>query len=121
MRANGIKRGLSPRALEALKAYRWPGNVRELQMVIRRAAVLATSELIEPRDLPLQPAKASPASGELPDGLTLEALEDRYIRQVLAHCKGHRARAAARLGISVKTLYNKIGPERPREKDGPSR
>jgi DNA-binding NtrC family response regulator len=121
MRLNGIKRGLSPRALEALKAYRWPGNVRELQMVIRRAAVLATSELIEPRDLPLQPAKASPASGELPDGLTLEALEDRYIRQVLAHCKGHRARAAARLGISVKTLYNKIGPERPREKDGPSR
>ena len=116
MRNHGIKRGLSPKALEALKAYRWPGNVRELQMVIRRAAALATGELIEPRDLPLQPAKPSTSSrGELPEGLTLDQLERRYIRQVLAQCKGHRARAAGRLGISVKTLYNKIGPERPRD------
>jgi DNA-binding NtrC family response regulator len=49
---HAIKRGLSPRALEVLKAYAWPGNVRELQMVIRRAGVLATTDLIEPRDLP---------------------------------------------------------------------
>jgi DNA-binding NtrC family response regulator len=46
-----IKRGISVRALEVLKAYTWPGNVRELQMVIRRAGVLATTDLIEPRDL----------------------------------------------------------------------
>jgi DNA-binding NtrC family response regulator len=118
LRMHGIKRGLSPKALEVLKAYRWPGNVRELQMVIRRAGVLATGELIEPKDLPLRPAKAPSASGgSLPDDLSLAQLEDRYIRHVLAQCKGHRARAAARLGISVKTLYNKIGPERPREKD----
>jgi transcriptional regulator with PAS, ATPase and Fis domain len=119
IRTHGIKRGLSPKALEVLKAYRWPGNVRELQMVIRRAGVLATGDLIEPRDLPLQPAKAPGSSnGALPDGLTLDQLEDRYIRQVLAQCKGHRARTAARLGISIKTLYNKIGPDHPREKDG---
>ncbi|MBX7183961.1 MAG: sigma-54 dependent transcriptional regulator [Vicinamibacteria bacterium] len=118
MRSHGIKRGLSPKALEVLKAYRWPGNVRELQMVIRRAAVLATGELIEPRDLPLQPVKTPASTGEtFPDGLSLAQVEDRYIRHVLGQCKGHRARAAARLGISVKTLYNKIGPERPREKD----
>jgi DNA-binding NtrC family response regulator len=49
---HGIKRGISPRGLEVLKAYNWPGNVRELQMVIRRAGVLATTDLIEPRDLP---------------------------------------------------------------------
>jgi len=117
MRIHGIKRGLSARALAALKAYRWPGNVRELQMVIRRAGVLATGELIEPKDLPLQPARAASSTGGVfPDGLTLAQLEDRYIRKVLAECHGHRARAAARLGISVKTLYNKIGPERPREK-----
>ena len=117
MRLHGIKRGLSPRALEALKAYRWPGNVRELQMVIRRAGVLATGTLIEPKDLPLQAAKTpSTSMVEMPEGLTLDALEDRYIRHVLAQCKGHRARAAARLGISVKTLYNRIGAERPREK-----
>ena len=119
LRLHGIKRGLSPRALEALKAYSWPGNVRELQMVIRRAGVLSTGEQIEPRDLPLQSAraKATPSAGDLPDGFTLAALEDRYIRQVLAQCKGHRSRAAARLGISVKTLYNKVGAERPRDKD----
>jgi two-component system response regulator AtoC len=120
LRAHGIKRGLSPRALDALKAYRWPGNIRELQMVIRRAGALATGELIEPRDLPLRPAKAPPASGELPEGLTLSQLEERYIRQVLAQCKGHRSRAASRLGISVKTLYNKIGAERPRDPEGAS-
>jgi DNA-binding NtrC family response regulator len=52
LRIHGIRRGLSPRALEAMKAYSWPGNVRELQMVIRRAGVLATGATIEPRDLP---------------------------------------------------------------------
>jgi DNA-binding NtrC family response regulator len=51
LRLHEIKRGLSARALEVLKAYAWPGNVRELQMVIRRAGVLATTDLIEPRDL----------------------------------------------------------------------
>lgn len=52
LRLHGIRRGLSSRALEAMKAYPWPGNVRELQMVIRRAGVLATGDTIEPRDLP---------------------------------------------------------------------
>ena len=53
MKRHEIRRSLSPRALESLKAYSWPGNVRELQMVIQRAGVLATGEAIEPRDLPL--------------------------------------------------------------------
>ncbi len=52
LKLHGHKRGLSPRALEALKAYPWPGNVRELEMVIRRASVLTQGDLIEPRDLP---------------------------------------------------------------------
>ncbi|MBX7183957.1 MAG: sigma-54 dependent transcriptional regulator [Vicinamibacteria bacterium] len=52
LRIHGIKRRLSPRALEALQGYSWPGNVRELQMVIRRAGALAVSEMIEARDLP---------------------------------------------------------------------
>ena len=55
MKLHGIRRRLSPRALEALKAHSWPGNVRELEMVIRRAGALATSEMIEARDLPFQP------------------------------------------------------------------
>jgi DNA-binding NtrC family response regulator len=117
LRLHGIRRKLSPRALEALKAYSWPGNVRELQMVIRRAGVLATGEAIEVKDVSLRPVQARPAAGELPAGLTLAQLEDRYIRQVLAQFQGHRGRAAARLGISVKTLYNKLGPEHPRQRE----
>ncbi|MEO8501383.1 MAG: sigma-54 dependent transcriptional regulator, partial [Vicinamibacteria bacterium] len=54
LRLHGIRRRLAPRALEALKAHPWPGNVRELEMVIRRAGALATSEVIEARDLPFQ-------------------------------------------------------------------
>ena len=56
MRAHRIRRTLSPRALLALKAYPWPGNVRELEMVIQRAGALATSDTIEPRDLPFGPS-----------------------------------------------------------------
>ncbi len=52
LRVHGIRRRLSPRALEALQAYPWPGNVRELQMVIRRAGALAARETIEAGDLP---------------------------------------------------------------------
>ena len=52
LKLHGTLRGLSPRALEAMKAYGWPGNVRELQMVVRRAGVLARGDLIEPADLP---------------------------------------------------------------------
>lgn len=57
MRTHRIRRSLSPRALEALKAYPWPGNVRELEMVIQRAGALAASDTIEPRDLPFGPGR----------------------------------------------------------------
>jgi two-component system NtrC family response regulator/two-component system response regulator AtoC len=53
LKSHGIRRGISPAAIEALKAYPWPGNVRELQMVIRRAGVLARGEQIEAKDLAL--------------------------------------------------------------------
>lgn len=53
LRLHGIRRSLSPQALEVLKAYSWPGNVRELQMVIRRAAALGRGDRIEARDLSL--------------------------------------------------------------------
>ena len=55
LKVHGIRKRLSPRALDALKAHGWPGNVRELEMVIRRAGVLAQSEMIEARDLPFAP------------------------------------------------------------------
>ena len=115
LRKYGSKKGLSQKALSALKAYGWPGNVRELQMVIRRSAAMAPGDSIEAADLLLQASRPTRQSDStLPSGLTLAELEDRYIRQVLEECQGHRADAAVRLGVTPKTLYNRLGPERPR-------
>jgi DNA-binding NtrC family response regulator len=117
LRQLGSKKAFAPRAIEALAGYAWPGNVRELQMVVHRAMILAPGELIDAVDLPA----AEPASGgsgflesALGAGLTLEELEREYIRRVLEQHQGHRGRTAKALGIDPKTLYNKLGAERPR-------
>ena len=98
---------LSPKALEALKAYPWPGNVRELQMVIQRAALLSACETIEPEDLSLN-ARQDWKQGASRSGLTLEQVEREYIDTILKEHKGHRGNAARALGIDPKTLYNKL-------------
>jgi DNA-binding NtrC family response regulator len=112
--AGGTKR-VSPRAAAALAAHPWPGNVRELRMVIHRAAILSPKDLIEPEDLPLDAPRN--ARHALRAGLTLEEMEREYIAAVLKQHRGHRAKAAEALGINVKTLYNKLGPQRPRHED----
>jgi len=114
-RAGGRKR-LSRGASEKLAAYGWPGNVRELQMVVQRAAVLSQGDVIEAGELQLDPPRnwRSDAMGR---NLTLAELERQYIEEVLARHDGHRGQAAVALGIDPKTLYNKLGPEKPRRKD----
>jgi DNA-binding NtrC family response regulator len=107
---------LAPKALEVLQAYAWPGNVRELQMVIRRAAILAPGDAIGPEDVVTRPTRRASGKGELPSGLTLVQLEEMYIKKALAENGGHRGQTAKALGIDVKTLYNKLGAERPRRK-----
>jgi DNA-binding NtrC family response regulator len=112
------KRDISARAMEVLRAYAWPGNIRELQMVIQRAAILSSSENIEPEDLPLDVRDRNWKSAALPTGLTLEEMERQYIETVLRENDGHRGKTARALGIDPKTLYNKLGPERPRSGAG---
>jgi DNA-binding NtrC family response regulator len=104
------RKTLGPRALEALKGYDWPGNVRELQMVVRRANILCDGDVIGPEHVPLtRPVKrGSGGNGELPSGLTLAELQDRYIRKVLQENDGQRGKAARALGVDVKTLYNHL-------------
>jgi DNA-binding NtrC family response regulator len=114
-RANPRKK-LSPAALERLAAYAWPGNVRELQMVIQRAAILGAGEAVGPEDVLLDPPQ-SWRSAAMKSGLTLEEMEREYIQTVLAEHGGHRGKAAKALGIDPKTLYNKLGAARPREKE----
>jgi DNA-binding NtrC family response regulator len=109
----GPRRSLSPLALRKLESYTWPGNVRELQMVMRRAAALTRRDVLEPEDLPID-LRRSGSKAAFRTGLTLAQLEQEYIKTVLADNAGHRGRTAQALGIDAKTLYNKIGPERPR-------
>jgi DNA-binding NtrC family response regulator len=112
----GPRRSLSPAALEALRGYSWPGNVRELQMVIHRSAILSHKDVIDSPDLPLDVADRSWKSAAIPTGMTLEEMEREYIQTVLRENEGHRGKTAKALGIDPKTLYNKLGPERPRTK-----
>ncbi len=93
----------------ALCAYGWPGNVRELRNVMERAAILVDGEVVRRRDLPDELA-GSAAAQALPvaEGATLAEVEQAYILEVLRRCGGNQTRAAQRLGISVRTLYNRL-------------
>jgi len=109
-------RGFSPAALDALRAYAFPGNVRELQNAVERAVAFCPGATVEPEHLPARllrpdsaPAPAVPrGDGGLLDGPvlpTLDELQRRYVRRVLAEVGGNRRRAAALLGIGRRTLY----------------
>jgi len=107
--------GLPGRELEAdamskLAAYHWPGNVRELENVIHRAVLFADGETIRARDIILsagRPNEEDPVSAALV-GRTVAEVERDLILQTLRHCGGNRTQAAEILGISVRTLRNKI-------------
>jgi transcriptional regulator with PAS, ATPase and Fis domain len=103
----------SENAVAALEAHAWPGNIRELRNVVTKAAVLAQREVIHAEDLPLSPAAsgAPPApphrNGEAP--LTsIDGMERRMILEALEATGGHQQKAAARLGISRRTLSRKL-------------
>ncbi len=100
---------LSAEASEVLKSHPWPGNVRELGNTLERAAIIADTDLLEPAHLILSPtASGSPARGVVPAGASLKEMEREAIRQALAKTDGHRKKAADRLGIGLRTLYNKL-------------
>src|SRR6185369_2158693 len=107
---------LTARAIETLQNYAWPGNVRELQMVMQRAAILSASDTLDAADLPLDVRDQNWKSAAVKTGLSLAEMEREYIETVLRQHEGHRGKTARALGIDPKTLYNKLGPERPRKK-----
>ena len=110
------KKKLTARAIEALQTYSWPGNVRELQMVMQRAAILTSSDTLDAPDLPLDVRDQNWKAVAVKTGLSLADMEKEYIETVLREHEGHRGKTARALGIDPKTLYNKLGPERPRSK-----
>ncbi|HET9269860.1 MAG TPA: sigma-54 dependent transcriptional regulator [Vicinamibacterales bacterium] len=113
---------LDPSAMRALEQYNWPGNVRELRNVIERAVILCSGQFIEPKHLP--PLVAAPTvettkpTLSLTPGTTVEEAENRLILMTLEHTRDNKTRAAEILGISLKTLHNKLNKLRGR---GPAR
>ena len=108
--AKGI-RAVDQEAMYLLERYPWPGNIRELRNVIERATILAESEFIEPRHLP--PTLISRGEASLPTltigpGTTVDEAERRLILLTLDHTRNNKTRAAEILGISLKTLHNKL-------------
>jgi DNA-binding NtrC family response regulator len=103
--------GVSDEASRLLERYDWPGNVRELRNVIERATIVAKGALIVPDDLPtLAGPSATPRgpAGGLSPGTTVDEAERQLIEITLQHTHGNKTRAAEMLGISLKTLHNKL-------------
>ncbi len=118
-------RRLSKAAMNQLERYRWPGNVRELRNAMQRAYVMCDGDVISdewlPRDaptdvdrttrvtVPINVTTASLAATiSLPLGKTLADTERHMILATLEHFEHQRERTAAALGISLKTLYNRL-------------
>ncbi len=104
-------RAVDQEAMYLLERYPWPGNIRELRNVIERATILADREFIEPRHLP--PTLITRGGESLPTltlspGTTVDEAERRLILLTLDHTRNNKTRAAEILGISLKTLHNKL-------------
>lgn len=108
--AEGASKKITPAALDLLRAYHWPGNVRELKNVMHRAFIMAT-DTIEPKCLPPELGVARQVSGpffQVRVGTKVSDVEKRLILATLEQCGGTKEKAAEMLGISLKTLYNRL-------------
>ena len=99
----------SDEVLAALKNYSWPGNVRELKHVIERLVVTAKGSALTVKDLPkeIREAKVPPASGSK-SAVSNDEAELENIKRALLETKGNKSKAADILGITRKTLFNKM-------------
>jgi DNA-binding NtrC family response regulator len=107
-------RGVNSEVLALFRSYTWPGNVRELRNALERAAIVCDRELIGRQHLPADfgrvqaVASSGLSSLRFPMGTTVEAAERELILQTLAATNNNKTRAAELLGISLKTLHNKL-------------
>jgi DNA-binding NtrC family response regulator len=104
-----------PGTLAIAKTHSWPGNVRELRNCVERSFVLCDDVVV----LDLQPTRHSPVAGagerecvQIPIGTTLAEAEREVLLATLKHCGGNKRRTAEMLGVSVKTVYNKLVGDR---------
>ena len=110
--------GISAGAMTLLESHSWPGNARELRNVLERAVILSGEGLIQPHHIAVGGSRRPTAPHEtavddttevhLPMGTSVSEAERALIEATLRHTGGNRTRAAALLGISQKTLFNKL-------------
>ena len=105
-------KSISPDALEALRRHTWPGNVRELRNALERALVTCSGETLGKENLGLDFGRTLGAGANdgllLRPGMTVAEAERRLIHETLAFTENNKTRAAELLGISLKTLHNKL-------------
>lgn len=103
-------RSVSEDAMKVLMKYEWPGNIRELQNVCERLQILSDGHMIMLNDLPenIRNPETQKDVIEYDPNMTLHDLEKRYILKALQHFGGNKTQAANNLGITIKTLYNKL-------------
>lgn len=107
-----LNRGISvnQESMDVLLKYDWPGNIRELQNVCERLQILSEGETITPKDLPdfVKNPESKFILEDYDPSITIHELEKRYIIKALNHFDGNKTQAATALGITIKTLYNKL-------------
>jgi DNA-binding NtrC family response regulator len=103
---HGARKKISNAALRPLRDHGWPGNVRELRNVLERAFIVS-GETIGPESLSLS-AAMDPERLPVAPGTSLQDMEKHLILATLAHCRENKRKAAKLLGISLKTLYNRL-------------
>ena len=104
---------ISEEAILLMNSYRWPGNIREMESVCERAVLLAQGNEIRAKDIQFQGGMELRGSGEgagliWKPGKTLDEIERNVILEALKHFSGNRTHTAKALGISIRTLRNKL-------------
>ncbi len=114
-RFGGHRRTIDASAREFLRQHSWPGNVRELENLIERATLLNREGVLTVADF-MTEERADPAGGGQPSlaGLTVREIEKRLILDTLKFTNNNRSHAARMLGISIRTLRNKLAEYRTR-------
>jgi two-component system response regulator HydG len=107
-------KGYTPKAMDAMIRYDWPGNVRELMNAVERGVILARSDYLDREDVSVIQASSQadaapqPFAGDISGDMPLEEVEKAAILKTLDSAEGNKSEAARRLGITRRTLHQKL-------------
>ena len=109
---NRTIKGVDDEALQALRQYSWPGNVRELRNILERGVITCSNDLLSKKHLLQGFGESGPTVSKdelkLSAGVTLKEVERRLIQETIAYTQNNKKRAAEMLGISIRTLHNRL-------------